>query len=323
MERFSVEKTKMKIVNDLNLKKQANELGVNVWQTPTFLFICMGVINIMAMTATYFIAKNYDNPEILVLSESLVTAVIFFFGGMIVKGVEQIARLNKAKSEFIALASHQLRTPLSAVCWETEILNSKYRKGLSRRQLQGIENISVSTKRMTRLVGDLLDVAKIDQARLNLKKEKIDLAKIVDEVRGDLITLIKNSGINLKMNIKGHKKETLVLGDPEKIKLAVENLISNSIKYSRKHGKVEILLKKNNAFWVFSIRDNGIGIPKNQQEQVFNKFFRSYNVSRYQAEGTGLGLYIVKNIVEKSGGRIWFKSEENIGSIFSFSLPMA
>lgn len=313
----------MKIVNDLNLKKQANELGVNIWQTPTFLFICMGVINVTAMTATYFIAKNYDNPEVLVLSESFVSAVIFFFGGMIVKGVEQIAKLNKAKSEFIALASHQLRTPLSAICWETEILNSKHNKGLSKRQLQGIENISVLTKRMTRLVSDLLDVAKIDQARLNLKKERLDLVKIVDEIKDSLATLIKNNGIILKINIKGHKKEAIVLGDSEKIKLAVENLISNSIKYSRKHGKVEILLKKNNAFWVFSIKDNGIGIPKNQQKQVFSKFFRSYNTSRYQAEGTGLGLYIAKNIVEKSGGKIWFKSEENIGSIFNFSLPMA
>ncbi len=313
----------MKIVNDLNIKKQADELGVSIWQTPTFLFISMGAINIIAMTATYFIAKNYDSPEVLILSESIVTAVIFFFGSMIIKGIEQISRLNRAKSEFIALASHQLRTPLSAVNWEAEILSSKFKKGFSKRQLQGIKNISVSTKRMIRLVNDLLDVAKIDQERLMLKKEKIDLMKIVDEIKNDLNVLLKNNGLVLKVGIANHKKEALVVGDPEKIRLAVENLLSNSIKYSRKHGKIEILLKKNDGFWVFRIKDNGIGIPRNQQKQVFSKFFRSYNVSRYQAEGTGLGLYIVKNIVEKSGGRVWFKSEEGIGSIFSFSLPIA
>jgi signal transduction histidine kinase len=320
---YFTKKTKMKIVNDLNLKKQANELGVSVWQTPTFLFIAMGIINVTAMTATYFIAKNYDSPEILILSESIVSMVILFFGGLIVKGVEQMAKLNRAKSEFIALASHQLRTPLSAIKWETELLNSKLKEGLTQRQLEGIKNIGVSTKRMIRLVDDLLDVAKIDQERLTLKKERIDLVKIISETEDNLSTLLKNSEVVLKLNIKNSKKEALALGDSEKIKLAVENLISNSIKYSRKHGKIEVLLRKSNGFWVFSIKDNGIGIPESQQKQVFGKFFRSYNVSRYQAEGTGLGLYIAKTIIEKSGGKIWFKSEENIGSIFSFSLPMA
>jgi signal transduction histidine kinase len=184
----------MKIVNDLNLKKQASDLGVSIWQTPSFLFVLMGFINVIAMTATYFIAKNYDNPEVLVISECVVTGTIFFFGGMIVKGVEQITRLNKAKSEFIALASHQLRTPLAAVNWEVEILNSKFKKGLDKRQLKGIENIGVLTKRMTRLVSDLLDVAKIDQKKLLLKREKIDLLKIVNEVGNSLESLLKNNG---------------------------------------------------------------------------------------------------------------------------------
>jgi len=316
-------KTKMKITNDLNLKRQASELGVSIWQTPSFLFIVMGVINIIAMTTTFIIARNYDDPRILVLSECIVTGVIFFFGGMIVNGVEQIARLNRAKSEFIAIASHQLRTPLAAINWEIEILKSKFKKGLTKRQLQGIENIEISTKHMARLVGDLLDVAKIDQKRLNLKKEKIDLVQIIDETKSNLRASLKNNGIVLKLNVSGRKNEAMVLGDLEKIKLAVENLVSNSIKYSRKYGKIEILLKKNNGFWVFSIKDNGIGIPNSQHKQVFSKFFRSYNVSRYQAEGTGLGLYIVKNIIKESGGKVWFKSKEGIGSIFYFSLPVA
>lgn len=313
----------MKIKNDLNLKKQADELGVKIWQTPTFLFIAMGVINIAAMTATYFIAKNYESPEVLAVAECVVTMIILFFGGLIVKGVEQVAKLNRAKSEFIALASHQLRTPLSAIIWETEILSSKLKDGLSQRQLKGIQNIRISTKRMARLVNDLLDVTKIDQERLILRREKIDLVKIIEEIESNLATSLKSSGVNLKLSIKNHKKEALVLGDLEKIKLAVENLLSNSIKYSRKHGKIEILLKKSEGFWVFSIKDNGIGIPKSQQKQVFSKFFRSYNASRYHVEGTGLGLYIAKNVIEKSGGKIWFKSEENIGSVFSFSLPIA
>lgn len=312
----------MKIENDFNLKKQAEELGIKFWQTPAFLLIIMGIINVIAIAATYFIAKNYERPEILVISECVVASVILSFSSLIIKGVEQVVKLNKAKSEFIALASHQLRTPLSAVAWETEILNSKLKKGLSQRQIKGIKNISIATKRMTRLVDDLLDVVKIDQERLILRKEKIDLAKIIEDVKKNLEVLLKNNEINFKSNIKKQKKEVLVLGDSEKIKLAIENLISNSIKYSRKNGKIEISLKKNNGFLVFSVKDNGMGIPRSQQKQVFSKFFRSY-VARYHVEGTGLGLYIAKNIIEKSGGKIWFKSEEGIGSIFSFSLPIA
>jgi signal transduction histidine kinase len=311
----------MKIVNDLNLKKQADELGVKVWQTPSFLFAILGLINISAMTATYFLAKSYNNPEVLVLAESVVTSVIFIVGKMIISSIEQVAKVNKVKSEFVALASHQLRTPLSAIRWEIELLNSKFKKDFKPSQLKRIENILSMANRMTKIVNDLLDVAKIDQKKLILRKERVNLVEVLDEAREDFSSVLDFKEINLKFN--NTKKEAFVLGDPEKIKLVIENILSNSVKYSKKQGKIEVTVKKSKAFWVCTIKDDGIGIPKSQQRQVFDKFFRSYNVFHHQAEGSGLGLYIVKNIIENLGGRVWFKSEENIGSIFNFSLPMA
>lgn len=311
----------MKFVNDLDLKKQAEDLGVSVWKTPSFLFIVMGIVIVAAMTATYFISKKYDQPEILIGAESLVVSIIFVIGNFIIRQVEEIAKLNKLKTEFVSVASHQLRTPLSAIRWETELLMAKFKCGLNDKQCKSINSINLLATRMTRLVNDLLDVTRIDQGRLILKKEKVDLAKAVSEVVDNLTPLAKAKGLHIFFHKKG--KIPAVRTDKEKIALVVENLLSNSIKYTDERGKIEIGLARSEGFLVFSIRDNGFGIPQEQQDQVFSKFFRSNNIAKYQTEGTGLGLYIAKNIVEQSGGRMWFQSVERVGTVFNFSLPLA
>lgn len=311
---------KMKIINDLNLRKQARELGISVWRTPSFLFLVMGVTIMIAMAVTYFISKNYDSPELLALAECVVVAVIFIIGNSIIREVEQMARLNKMKSEFISVASHQLRTPLSAISWEVELLLDKQGAGLNDKQKMGLENISLLSARMKRLANDLMDVTRIDQNRLILKKEKINLTEIIEEVIKNASSLIKSKQITVNFNKDA--KLPVILGDAEKIKLAIENLISNAVKYTLDRGKIEISLLKNGNSLVFRVKDNGVGIPDGQQQMVFNKFFRSDNVIKYQAEGTGLGLYIAKNIIEQSGGKIWFQSKEHAGTTFNFSMPI-
>lgn len=311
---------KIKIVNDLNFVRQARELGVSVWQSPSFLFLMMGIIAVAAMTATYYVSRNYDNPELVVISESIVVVLIFIIGNSVIKGVEQVANINKMKNEFISIASHQLRTPISAINWETEILLSKFQKGMTSEQIGGIETIRALSGRMTKLVNDLLDVTKIDQGRMILKNEEVDLGVITQEVLRNFFPLVKAKNIRVSINDGG--RTYICLGDREKVKLVVENLISNSVKYIATRGKIEIRIKKSKGFSVFSIKDNGVGIPQKQQRQVFDKFFRSDNILKYQTEGTGLGLYIAKNIIEQIGGRIWFKSKEDVGTLFSFSLPL-
>jgi len=309
------------IINDLNIKKQAKELGVSVWQTPSFLFILMGLVTIIAMTATFYISKNYDDPSILVIAECVVVATIFSIGNSVIQEIEQMARVNKMKTEFVFVASHQLRTPLSAILWEIELLIKKRGKGLNEKQLESLSSISLLSGRMARLVSDLLDVARIDQGKLMLRKDKIDLSAIVDEIVKTLNPLIQSK--NLQVVFKKYRYKCLVSGDAEKLRLAVENLVSNAVKYSNNKGKIEIKIKKDGTNLIFSIQDNGVGIPASQQKMVFNKFFRSDNVVKYQTEGTGLGLYIAKNIVEQSGGEIWFQSKEDNGTTFNFSLPVA
>lgn len=309
----------MKIINDLNIKKQAKDLGISIWYTPSFLFLVMGLLSVVLMTAIYLISKNYDSPEIVVVAESLAVAIIFIIGTSIIKGVEQVARLNKLKSEFISVASHQLRTPLSAIKWETEILLSKYSKGLDKRQLSSMENIRSLTFRMSKLVNDLLDVARIEQGRFVFKKEKVDINTVIKDVLKESGILIRSK--NIKVVFK-EKKLPKFWGDPEKIKLVLDNLIGNAIKYMTQRGRMDIDAKRVQGFMVCSVKDNGVGIPSEQQKHIFDKFFRSDNAVRYQTDGTGLGLFIAKNVVEQSGGKIWFESKEDIGTIFYFSLPL-
>ena len=310
----------MKFINDLNLKKQAEELGVSVWRTPSFLFIVMGLVTMLVMTATYYVARNYDDPSVLIIAECVVVIIIFSIGNSIIRELEQMARTNKLKTEFVFVASHQLRTPISAIRWETELLLTKRSVGLNAQQKESIERIEVLSNRMTRLVADLLDVARIDQGKLMLRTNRIDSLPIIQEVLKSLEPMIKEK--NLRIIFNQDQKIAPIVGDPGKIKLVFENLISNAVKYTLNHGKIEIKVERVKCFLVFSIIDNGVGIPENQQELVFDKFFRSDNVVKYQTEGTGLGLYIAKNIVEQSGGKLWFKSKEDVGSIFSFSLPV-
>ena len=309
----------MKFINDLNLRKQAENLGVKIWQTPGFLFIILGLVAAIIMAATYFISKNYDSPQVLVISESIVATVILAVGSSIINLFEQVARINKMKSEFVSVASHQLRTPISAIKWSAELLLEKYNKGLSKKQISDVKNIFDLVCKMNRLVSDLLDVTRIDQNRMIFRKKKFDFKKIVKETINESSILVKKR--NIEVNASFKKELSLGFGDPDKIKLVVENLLSNAIKYTPSGGKVDIRLFEKDHFFVFEIKDTGVGIPEEQLKRVFEKFFRSDNAARYQTEGTGLGLYIAKNIIEQSGGKIWFNSIEDIGSVFSFSLP--
>jgi signal transduction histidine kinase len=306
--------------NDFNIAKQARELGVPVWQAPSFLFFLMGVIIIFAMTSVYMISRRYDSPEVLVSSEAALVVVLFTIGNFIINGIEQMARVNKMKSEFISIASHQLKTPLAEINWEIELLLSKNQQGLNEKQKELITRISSSNNRMARLVNDLLDVARIDQGKLALAREKFDIADLIEKV-------VENNRIiaqanNVEIKIGQPKKAILVLGDRRRVGVVFDNLISNAIKYIKKKGLVKVMIYQKGNSVIVSVKDNGIGIPKYQQDNVFEKFFRSDNVTSYQVSGTGLGLYIAKNIIEQSGGKIWFESEQEVGSEFFFSIPI-
>ena len=309
-----------KISDEFNLKKQAEELGVSVWQTPSFLFIVMGVIIVVAMTVIYIVSANYDSPEVVILSESMVVILLFTVGNSIIRTVEEVAKANKMKTEFVSIASHQLKTPISEMKWQIELLLAKFSAGLSERQTEIMHEIGHSSEKMGRLVNDLLDVARIDQGQLALAKEKVNFCELVEDSLESQRIFAKSLNVDLKMACA--IDEVKVFGDKRRLSVVLDNLISNAIKYIDGEGKVEIALENKDGLVRVCVKDNGVGIPKAEQANIAKKFFRSNNSIKNKTDGTGLGLYIAKNIVEQSGGKLWFRSIENVGSEFYFTLPI-
>ncbi len=313
-------KLKKRLADEFDLVKQAEDLGVSVWQTPSFLFIVMGFVILVAMTGVYFISNNYDSPDVLVISESAVVAILFTIGNFIINSFNQVAKANKMKTEFVSIASHQLKTPIAEMNWQIELLLSKFPEGLSEKQQLLIGQIERSSQKMARLVNDLLDVARIDQGRLALTKEAVDLCDVVSDAIANQQPFSTIAGIELKSACP--VKSPKILIDKKRIGVALDNLISNAIKYTNKQGVVEVFLEVKNDLVQVRVRDNGVGIPSNEQCDIFKKFFRSNNSMKNNTDGTGLGLYIAKNIIEQSGGKLWFQSIEGAGSEFLFSLPI-
>jgi signal transduction histidine kinase len=254
------------------------------------------------------------------LSEVAVVTVLFTIGNFIIQSVEQAAKVNKMKSEFVSVASHQLKTPLAEISWEIELLLSKNQEGLNEKQKDLIMRVSKSNERMGRLVNDLLDVARIEQGRLALVKEKFNIVEIANKVIDNNKILAQANNVQLIINKNRDIPE--IYGDRRRIGVVFENLISNAIKYIKSKGLVKITFNQVGDKIIACVKDNGIGIPSNEHNNVFEKFFRSDKVIRYQVAGTGLGLYIAKNIIDQSGGKIWFDSKEEEGSTFCFSLPI-
>jgi len=318
---MKLQKLRQWIFDEFNLVKQADELGLKVWQTPSFLFIVMGLIIIAAMTGVYIISENYDSPEVVIASETSVVILLFTIGSFIIKTVEEIAKANKMKTEFVSVASHQLKTPISEINWQIELLLSKFSEGLSASQSEIIGEIVHSSEKMGRLVNDLLDVARIDQGQLALNKEKIDICSLLHEAVESQRKSAEVSGVVLRDSCPINPVEIII--DKRRILVAFDNLVSNAVKYIDGDGVVEVFLEEKDDKIQVCVRDNGVGIPKSELAKIAQKFFRSNNSIKNKTEGTGLGLYIAKNIVEQSGGDFWFKSAEGVGSEFYFTLPVA
>ncbi|OGE88049.1 MAG: hypothetical protein A3J07_01790 [Candidatus Doudnabacteria bacterium RIFCSPLOWO2_02_FULL_49_13] len=230
--------------------------------------------------------------------------------------------LSKVQSDFVNLTSHQLRTPLSGIKWLLELLQKSDTGNLNKKQKDFIEKINSSNERMIALVNDLLEVSRIEQGQTKLYLQATDLTDIVQSMVKEKEKEIKKKKLQVSFTIE-QEPFPLVRTEPNKIKQAVNNLISNAIAFTPDGGRIAVNLGRDGEFALVSIADTGVGIPKEQQSQIFNRFFRGTNVLTLETTGTGLGLFISKIFIEASGGRIWFKSEENKGTTFYFTLPVA
>lgn len=229
--------------------------------------------------------------------------------------------IDRAKTEFVSLASHQLRTPLSAIRWYSEMLLSKYVGELNEKQKQYVKEIYAGNLRMVELVNALLNVSRLDLGTFAIEPEEVVLTEICESVLSELAPQLTEK-TQVVERVFANAPATY-RGDPKLLRIIFQNFLSNSVKYTQAGGRIAVEISTKESMLYIRVTDNGYGIPKSQHSKMFQKLFRADNVRQKDTEGTGLGMYIVKAIVEASGGQLSFESEENQGTTFHVFLPLS
>ncbi len=229
---------------------------------------------------------------------------------------ERLIKLDEAKDEFISMASHQLRTPLTTVKGYLSMLLEGDAGKLSKKQHEFVDLSFVSSKRMVHLIADMLNVSRISTGKLMIDKTEVDMLELVQEEVDQLKRQAEARNVKLILHKPKSKLPKLSL-DETKIRQVVMNFTDNAIYYSPE-GKVDIYLENKDDSVEFRVVDNGIGVSKEAQKELFKKFFRAENAKTVRPDGTGLGLYMAKQVIELQGGEIIFESQEGKGSTFGF-----
>jgi signal transduction histidine kinase len=237
----------------------------------------------------------------------------------VVSDITERKKAEKMKSDFVSFVTHQLRTPLSGIKWMLELASGETEDPEEMRSF--VHDARASTDRLIRLVNDLLDVSRLERGALQVNCNPVDLAELTRSVLGEISPLMQEKGQNVTVQF-GHDLGP-VWADAQMLRQVTLNLISNAMKYTPRAGKIEIAARRVGNRLRWEVTDTGIGIPKSDLGKLFEKFYRAENAQAVETEGTGLGLYLVRLIVEQFGGKVWCTSEEGIGSTFAFTLPIS
>jgi PAS domain S-box-containing protein len=280
-------------------------------------------IKIQKKTFTDEIQNRRKNGEIYIANISISPVlnergeVIYFVA--IEHDITKEKEVDKAKTEFVSLASHQLRTPLSSINWYTEMLLNGDAGNINEEQKKYLTEVYAGSQRMVELVNSLLNVSRLDLGTFIIDPVPVEVTKTVKSLLEELRPQINCKKQTIK-EIYGADLPPL-LADQNLLRMILQNLLSNAVKYTPVGGLITVEIQVADAEYQIRVSDTGMGIPKRQQDKVFLKLFRADNAKQSETEGTGLGLYIIKSIVDQAGGEVWFESEENKGTTFHISFP--
>lgn len=237
------------------------------------------------------------------------------------KMAQNLKRLQELKNEFTFIAAHELRTPVTAIRGYISMILEGTAGAVPEIVRKYLDTVWEANERLVRLVNDILEIARSEAGRIKIEVFAIDIRESVKSVFEEVRPLADEKKIALSYDRPADL--ALVLADTARLKEVIVNLVSNAIKYNREGGRVEISHDFEPGFVLTHVADNGIGMSAEDQKRMFEKFFRADSARVQQITGTGLGLFITKELIEKMGGVIWMKSEEGKGSRFSFKLPSA
>ena len=276
----------------------------------------------LAVSDEVVMIKNVDNREIwaLLSLSSYGDLKGNKIGLMTLVDITKQKKAENAKSEFVSLASHQLRTPIAGMKWSAELLLVDSPETLTERQRKYIDRLLVSIKRMAVLVDDFLRVSRFELGTFQAEYKTISLLDLFKDVIQEQALRVQQKNITVKTFFDESLDK--IVTDPNLIRMIITNLYSNSTKYTKEGGTIHLGSARKGGSIVISVADNGMGIPLEDQEEVFSKLFRASNAVRNVPDGTGLGLYIVREAVSVLKGSITFTTTENIGTTFEVSLPL-
>ncbi len=238
---------------------------------------------------------------------------------IVIHDVTHYMEVDRLKSEFVSHVSHELKTPLTSIKGYVDNLRDRIVGDLNERQEEYLERVGKNTDRLIRMIDDLLNISRIESGKMTLNFSHLIMSELIEEVSRGLRPLATQKKI--EMSFMKSDGDGLVMADRDKIEQAVINLVNNAILYTPPGGKVMISMEHDLGYIKTSIRDTGIGIPTEEQPLIFDRFYRLEKDSILEPRGTGLGLYITRNVIEMHGGKIWVTSEVGKGSEFTFTLP--
>lgn len=244
--------------------------------------------------------------------------IIFFVATA--RDITKIKEVDRAKTEFVSLASHQLRTPLATISLASELLLRYAGDKLDEQNKKNVQEIFNATKKMSALITDLLNISRIEMGTFNIAKEEIDLKKSIEMTLDNLQWQIKEKKISLKRQFDHNLPK--IFFDKNALNLIADNLLTNAIRYTPTNGRVAVSLRHRKDHIIFAVSDTGPGIPKEEGSKIFTKNFRSKIARKIAPEGEGLGLYIVQLTANKMGVKVWFENnKKSSGTTFYVSIP--